>query len=175
MLNERTIELDLSNSKRTVEGLVLGGLTDEGFERFIDTLTNCLSAPHDFQVLELHFSGNKLTVKSLPALAKVIELGSDCLRDLDLSNNELKVQTKEEMKIWEGFLRSFERCAMLKRLKLGGNPLGSFGLEILAKVYIESPFEVEVSELRKITSISWWPKAIVLTFLHSEMRRATPA
>lgn len=149
VLNDPTIELDLSNSKRTEEGLVLGGLTDEGFERFIDTLTDSFSPPHDFQVLELHFPGNKVTVKSLPALAKVVELGADCLRDLDLSNNELKVETKEEMKVWEGFLKSFERCSMLKRLNLGGNPLGSFGLELLAKIYIESPLEVEVSEIGK--------------------------
>lgn len=63
MLNDPTIELDLSNNKGTEEGLVLGGLTDEGFEKFIDTLTDCLSPPHDFRVLELHFSGNKLTAK----------------------------------------------------------------------------------------------------------------
>lgn len=146
VLNYGTIQLDLSNSKRTDEGLVLGGLTDEGFDMFIDTLTDCLSPPYDFHVLELHFGRNKLTVKSLPALARVVELGSDCLRDLDLSNNELKIETKEEMEIWEGFLKSFGQCSMLKRLNLGGNPLGPFGQEILAKVYIQSPLIVEVSD-----------------------------
>lgn len=79
----------------------------------------------------------------------MIELGSGYLRDLGLSNNELKVETKEEMKIWEGFLKSFERCSMMKRLNLGGSPLGSFGLELLAKVYIEGPLEVEVRETHK--------------------------
>lgn len=143
--NDPAIAIDLSNSKRTDEGLVLGGLADAGFEMFIDALTDCLSPPHNFQVLDLHLSGNKLTVKSLSGLARVIELGSDCLRDLDLSENEIKVETKEEMGMWESFLKSFERCSMLKRLNLGGNPLGSFGLELLAKNYIECPLVVEVS------------------------------
>lgn len=145
VLNDPTIQIALYNNKRTVEGLVLGGLMDEGFEMFIDTLTDCLRPPHDFKVLKLHFSGNKLTVKSLRALSRVIELGSDCLSDLVLSKNEFKVETREEMGMWERFLGSFERCSMLKRLSLGGNPLGSFGLETLAMVYIQSPLVVEVS------------------------------
>lgn len=165
------MEIHLSNNKRADQGLVVGGLADEGFEKFIQTLSDCLKSPNSFQLLELHLTCNKLTVKSLPALAKVIELSADYLRDLDLSNNEFRVEAKEEMESWENFLKSFETCSMLKRLNLGGNPLGSFGMEILAKTYIQSPLVVEVSALR----LSFSARAMILTYLHRETRTETPA
>lgn len=62
VLHDPTIEINLSNSKRTEEGTVLGGLTDKGVEAFIEALIECLKSPHGFQLLELNLAGNKLTV-----------------------------------------------------------------------------------------------------------------
>lgn len=86
-------------------------------------------------------------IDSLFALVKVIKLSSNSLRDLDLSHNKIKVETPNERNLWERFLKSIAGCAMLKRVNFGGNPLGSFGVELLAKAYIQSPAIVEVKSL----------------------------
>lgn len=139
-----TIEIDLSKNRRR-DGVATDALTDKGFKAFVDTLLKCLKFPHEFQLLELRLSHNELTVGSLPALTKVIKLSTDSLRDLDLSYNAIEVGGPKEGKVWEDFLKTFERSAMLKRVNFSGNPLGSFGMELLARTYMQSPFEVMVS------------------------------
>lgn len=84
---------------------------------------------------ELCLSNNGLSVLALQALTPVITLASCDLRDLDLSANNITVNTEAEVAVWESFLISFKSCCVLRRLDLSGNALGSRALEVLARVY----------------------------------------
>jgi Leucine-rich repeat (LRR) protein len=90
---------------------------------------------------ELHLQGNKLTVQSLPKLGDVIASSAGDLRELDISRNDIRIVTEEEKAIWKSFLSSFKNCYMLKKLDLAGNPIGTLGLEILARSYIKSDLD----------------------------------
>ena len=57
------------------------------------------------------------------------------LKDLDLSRNEIRVDTDSDALAWERFLSAFENCTTLRRLDLSGNPLGPRGLEIFMRAY----------------------------------------
>jgi Leucine-rich repeat (LRR) protein len=122
-------------------------LTDEGFAQFIDDLIECIwyrdeAHPAGLaKVTEVHLQGNNLTIYSLPKLGEVIAKSPGDLRELDLSNNNIRVVTAEEKAIWKSFLCCFKNCYVLMKLDLSGNPLGVAGLEILASVYIKSDLE----------------------------------
>jgi Leucine-rich repeat (LRR) protein len=92
-------------------------------------------------VTELHLQKNELTAQSLARLGEVIALSAGDLRELDLSQNDIRVKTPEEQMMWRDFLLSFKNCYMLKKLDLGSNPLGPAGVEILARVYIKSDLD----------------------------------
>ncbi|KAL4994991.1 hypothetical protein BDV10DRAFT_188539 [Aspergillus recurvatus] len=132
-----TLEIDLTGKC----------LTDEGFAQFIDDLIKCIryrDEAHSVglaKVTEFHLQGNNLTVYSLAKLGEVIVNNPGDLRELDLSNNDIRVVTVEEKLIWKSFLCSFKNCYVLMKLDLSGNPLGVAGLEILASVYIKSDLE----------------------------------
>ncbi|KAL4881934.1 hypothetical protein BJY04DRAFT_217636 [Aspergillus karnatakaensis] len=119
-------------------------LTDAGFAEFIDDLLTCIrfrdeSHPVGLaKVTEFHLQGNNLTVHSLAKLGEVVALSSGDLRELDLSQNDIRVETAEEKAIWKEFLTAFKNCYVLCKLDLSGNPIGRAGLEILARVYIKS-------------------------------------
>lgn len=120
-------------------------LTDAGFAEVIDTLLECLQTrdeeyPQSIgNLVELHLKGNDLTTESLPKLGQAVMLSSHYLRDLDLSDNNIQIASAAEKEAWRVFLGSFQHCYMLKRLNLSGNPLGTAGLEILAKIYLGNP------------------------------------
>lgn len=78
---------------------------------------------------------------SLAKLGEVVALAKADLQELDISNNEIEVNTPEQKRIWFDFLSSFKDCFMLKKFDLGGNPLGPAGMEILARVYIKSDLD----------------------------------
>ncbi|KAL4972548.1 hypothetical protein BDW66DRAFT_154647 [Aspergillus desertorum] len=132
-----TLEIDLTGK----------GLTDEGFAQFIDDLIECIRYRDEMhpvglaRVTEFHLQGNNLTVYSLPKLGEVIANNPGDLRELDLSNNGIRVASTEEKIIWKAFLCSFKNCYVLMKLDLSGNPLGVAGLEILASIYIKSDLE----------------------------------
>ncbi|KAI9932695.1 hypothetical protein MW887_008944 [Aspergillus wentii] len=132
-----TLEIDLTAK----------GLTDDGFSQFIDDLIDCIKyrdAEHPegaAKLAEFHLQGNQLSVQSLPKLAEVIALSAGELRELDLSKNSIEITTPEQKLIWQQFLESFGNCYMLKKLDLGSNPLGSGGMEIFARVYIQSDLD----------------------------------
>ncbi|PWY88401.1 hypothetical protein BO70DRAFT_286582, partial [Aspergillus heteromorphus CBS 117.55] len=119
-------------------------LTDEGFAQFIDDLLGCLKFRDDehpmglARVAEFHLQGNELTIASLPKLGEVIALSAGDIRELDISNNNIRVRTPADIEIWVAFLKSFEDCFVLKKLDLGSNPLGRMGVEHLARVYLKS-------------------------------------
>lgn len=84
----------------------------------------------------------------------MIELSAGSLSELDLSNNLIQVETDKQKRIWERFLDPFKKSTMLKKLHLGGNPLGTFGMEILAKRYVRNPLVYAVGYSHIIGLIS---------------------
>ncbi|KAL4779305.1 hypothetical protein BJX76DRAFT_351904 [Aspergillus varians] len=132
-----TLEIDLTGKC----------LTDEGFAQFIDDLIKCIRYRDEdhpvglAKVTEFHLQGNKLTVHSLAKIGDVIANSPGDLRELDLSQNDIQVSSPEEKVIWKAFLGSFRNCYMLKKLDLSENPIGTAGLEILARIYIKSDLE----------------------------------
>ncbi|KAF7115780.1 hypothetical protein CNMCM5793_003420 [Aspergillus hiratsukae] len=131
------VEIDVSGKE----------LTDEGFAEFIDDLIACMKHRDEehpegsAKVIELHLQGNQLTVVSLRKLSEVIKLSIADLRELDISHNNFAVSTAEEQEIWYDFLDSFKNCFLLKKLDLGNNPLGQKGIEVLARVYMQSDLD----------------------------------
>ncbi|PYH94724.1 leucine rich repeat protein [Aspergillus ellipticus CBS 707.79] len=119
-------------------------LTDNGFALFVDDLIGCIKFKDDehpmglARVTEFHLQGNQLTIACLPKLGEVIALSAGDIRELDISNNEIRIRTPEDIKIWVAFLNSFEDCFVLKKLDLGNNPLGRMGVEHLARIYLKS-------------------------------------
>lgn len=118
-------------------------LTHEGFKVVADALARSIQHNEDrgpvVRLEELCLRDNKLHAGSLRALAGVIRLAAHDLRDLDLSDNDVSITTREECDAWETFLKSFARCCMLRRLDLSGNPLGPKAFEILTRVYSQEP------------------------------------
>ena len=84
---------------------------------------------------ELCLKDNGLTVHALRSLAAAVKLAAEDLRDLDLSNNLISVQSPEEAQSWAEFLESLGNCCVLRRLDLSGNALGPKGFEIMAKTF----------------------------------------
>lgn len=82
---------------------------------------------------ECHLQGNALALETLSSLTEVIELAALDLRILNLRSNELKVESDEDVRIWEHFLEAVSRCTCLQRLDLGDNPLGDLAMECFAK------------------------------------------
>ena len=78
---------------------------------------------------------NRLSATSLQALSSIIRLASNDLRDLDLSENNIIVDTESEVAIWEDFLTSFKNCYLLRRIDFSGNALGSRAFEVMTRVY----------------------------------------
>lgn len=93
------------------------------------------------KLTEFLVNGNELTTVSLPRIAEVVALSAGDLREFNISMNNIQVNTPEEKGMWQMFLESFSNCYMLKKLDLGDNRLGTAGMEILAKVYIQSDLD----------------------------------
>ena len=92
---------------------------------------------------ELCLRDNKITAESLRMLGRVIKLAAGDLRDLDLSNNLIAIDTNEEASAWEAFLNSFAECCVLRRIDFSCNALGPKAFEILARVYAgEEPVDL---------------------------------
>ncbi|OJJ49131.1 hypothetical protein ASPZODRAFT_1402536 [Penicilliopsis zonata CBS 506.65] len=122
-------------------------LTDEGFQQFINDLLECLYYRDEehpegaAKLTELHLPFNRLSIASVALLAEVIVLCAGDLRELDLSNNRIEVASETDKRVWQAFLESFKECYMLKKIDLGHNPLGLAGVEILARVYMQSDLD----------------------------------
>lgn len=84
---------------------------------------------------ELCLTNNRLSATSLQALSSIIRLASYDLRDLDLSENNITIETETEVAIWEDFLTSFENCCLLRRIDISGNTLGPRAFEVMTRVY----------------------------------------
>lgn len=114
-------------------------LTDAGFAEIAAALSTLdYYEVEDGKVVRLQallLAGNELTAGSLPALTRIIRDSAAELRDLDLSDNAIGVSCVQDALAWEEFLGSFRGCSVLRWLDLGGNALGSWAFEILARVY----------------------------------------
>ncbi|GKZ80726.1 hypothetical protein AnigIFM56816_004953 [Aspergillus niger] len=145
-LRDPVLEIDVTGKE----------LTDEGFKQFIDILIECIKYKHAGHsksialVTELHLQGNQLTVESLAKLAEVVTLSEGDLRELDLSKNQLHIETAQDVEKWEAFLKAFKHCCLLKKLDLSGNPLGCLGLEHFARVYLKSDLDWLPSDAKDI-------------------------
>ena len=124
-----TIELDVSGK----------GLTDEGFSEVVSALVETLNYTSDrgrvVRLEELCLTSNRLSATSLRALSPIIRMASNDLRDLDISENNITIDTEVEVAIWEDFLTSFENCCLLRRIDLSRNTLGPRAFEVMTRVY----------------------------------------
>lgn len=122
-------------------------MTDEGFDQFIGALIECIKFRDEdhpdgaVKLTDFVLQGNELSVKSLSKLAEVVALSAGDLRELDISKNNIRIVSPEEKAVWQAFLESFRHCYMLKKLDLGSNALGIAGMEILARIYIQSDLD----------------------------------
>lgn len=126
-------------------------LTSEGFAEVAVALVDSIKYEglqgKIVRLEELCLRDNKLDATSLQSLSAVIQLACDDLRDLDLSGNNITINTLVEVAAWEGFLVSFSKCCVLRRLDFSGNCLGPKAFEILAKVYAnEAPVDLVFSD-----------------------------
>ena len=114
-------------------------MTDEGFAEVASALVQSLSYDGDrgrvVRLEELCLTNNRLSATSLQALSPIIRLASNDLRDLDLSGNNITIDTETEVTIWENFLTSFKNCCLLRRIDFSGNTLGSRAFEVMTRVY----------------------------------------
>jgi hypothetical protein len=125
-------------------------LTDDGLKTVTEALRT-VYAHNEGQLIrleELCLRGNDITARSLAELGRVVALATIDLRDLDLSNNKITIETREDAVAWQAFLRDFAQCCVLRRIDLSGNVLGPKAFEILGKVYIREPAASELSSRR---------------------------
>lgn len=114
-------------------------LGDEGVCALADGLEIALRSGDNLASLaleDLNLSGNGITTVSLARLAPVLRLAKFDLKTINLSGNEIKVESDLEAEQWELFLLAFRDCMKLRRLDLSGNTqLGSRALEVFARVH----------------------------------------
>ncbi|KAI9666841.1 MAG: hypothetical protein M1829_005644 [Trizodia sp. TS-e1964] len=130
-LRDPSLELNLSGKL----------LTDQGLTKVLSGLEQAITyqTEHGVKIIrleELSLSGNELTVAALSGISSIISLTAKDFKDLDLSNNKITVQTKEDVVCWENFLMSFKTCSSIRRLDFSGNALGPKAFEVLARVYV---------------------------------------
>ena len=140
-IRDPVVELDITGKS----------LTNEGFAEIAAALVTSIEYTGEHGRLvkleELCLRDNKLDIFSLPSLGHVITLSAQDLRDLDLSNNLIEVNTDEEAQVFENFLRCFADCCVLRRLDISGNALGPKAFEVLTRVYgQEEPVDIVAIE-----------------------------
>ena len=142
-------------------------MTDEGFAEVASALVESLSYEGDqgrvVRLEELCLMNNRLSATSLQVLSPIIRLASNDLRDLDLSENNITINTEAEAAIWEDFLTSFKHCCLLRKIDLSHNALGPRAFEVMTRVYakqeavdlvLPTDFEqVQINERRTSTDI----------------------
>ena len=115
-------------------------LGDDGVCALADGLEIALKSGTDVASLaleDLNLSGNGITTISLARLAPIIELAKYDLKTLNVSGNNIKVESDEEAQQWEAFLRAFKDCLKLRRLDLSSNgELGVRAMEVLARMHV---------------------------------------
>ncbi|KAK3724809.1 hypothetical protein LTR37_000857 [Vermiconidia calcicola] len=91
---------------------------------------------------DLNISGNGITTASLARLALIVSQAKYNLKTVNLTNNNIRVETDEQAQQWQAFLRAFEGCLRLRRLDLSSNPLGPRAFEVFARAHVlERPID----------------------------------
>ena len=128
-LRDPSIDLDVSGK----------ALTDEGLKEVAEALIKSIMYEDGkgkvVKLEEACMKGNNITAKSLRRLGRVVASAAYDLRDLDLSNNSIIINTQEDAAAWEDFLLSFTKNCVLRRVDFSGNTLGPKAFELLAKVF----------------------------------------
>lgn len=128
-IRDPIVELDVSGRR----------LTSEGLSEFAPALLKSMEHSNEngkiVRLEELCLRDCQIDCRSLLHLARIISLAAYDLRDLDLSENQIKVTTHEEVAAWGTFLNAFCNCCVLRRIDLSGNLLGPRAFEVLARVY----------------------------------------
>lgn len=118
-------------------------LGEEGFREAGDALIKALQYDGEqrrvLYLEELCLKSNKLNASCLPALADIVRLAAYDLRDLDLSENDFTITSRQDADAWQDILESFGQCCMLRRVDFSGNALGPKAFEVLARVYSREP------------------------------------
>ena len=114
-------------------------MTDEGVAAFAVVLNEILQSKGGATRAQLQFlrlKSNCLTTKALASLAPCIEAAADQLVEVDLSCNNIKVDTEASHAEFKAFFRSFRPCTALRRLVLSSNDLSATrAFEIIAQEY----------------------------------------
>lgn len=77
-------------------------LTDDRFAAFVDNLIDCIQYRGEehpngiIRLTKLVVKGNALTVASVKKLGHVVALSSDCLTQLNISDNRISVASMEQ-------------------------------------------------------------------------------
>ncbi len=126
-------------------------MTSEGLLEFAPALLKSMEYNNEngktVRLEELCLRDCQIDSRSLLHLARIISLAAYDLRDLDLSENQIKVTTHEEVAAWGAFLNAFSNCCVLRRIDLSGNLLGPRAFEVLARVYSnEDPVDLLLSD-----------------------------
>ena len=134
-LRDPIVELDFSSKS----------LDDTCFDSIANALATTILSRGELgrttTLEELCLNHNKLGVKALEPLGRIIRLSRCDLRDLDISYNAISIVSDEDAEIFQDFLRSFSDCCMLRRIDFSGNDLSPKAFEILARVYGEQSVE----------------------------------
>jgi hypothetical protein len=149
------LELNLSGKK----------LTDEGLAALADGLREVLLSTqpgNEIRLHELSLSRTALSVRSLREIADIINLSANHIRDIDLSDNNIQIESPQDEADWEEFLRSFRRCSVMKRLLLSSNRLDKpAAFEILARVYSQHPsMDFSVNQCEHNATGEWDTQAL---------------
>lgn len=128
------LELDLENKSQD----------DDCIKTFVPALQDALKdrryliAP--LRLEELSLRNNSITAVSLSHLTSIIGAARYDLRDVDISQNKIGIQTKEDADAFARFLRAFSGCERMRRLDLSGNDFsGPLAMETMLKVYSQQP------------------------------------
>ncbi|KAJ8612478.1 hypothetical protein MRB53_037407 [Persea americana] len=125
-------------------------LTDDGIEAVASALTDILNSHdtdsgHPAQLSSLNLARNGLTAKSLAYLAPAVRF-ADRWELLDLSENMIKVETREELECWETFLNGLA-SAGIKKLSLSSNFFASRAVEVFTRTFLSQYRAIDWSTL----------------------------
>lgn len=126
-------------------------MTSDGLLEFAPALLKSMEHSNEngktVRLEELCLRDCQIDSRSLLHLARIISLAAYDLRDLDLSENQIKVTSHEEVAAWGAFLNAFSNCCVLRRIDLSGNLLGPRAFEVLARVYAnDDPVDLVLSD-----------------------------
>ncbi|ORY83213.1 hypothetical protein BCR37DRAFT_387065 [Protomyces lactucae-debilis] len=102
---------------------------------------------------ELELADNGVPTTSLFSLALVVRASAHDLHHLNLSHNQLIVETEQDLCAWRAFVAALATCSALQSIDLSDNPLGDEAIEVLARYYCrQSNAEMTVASLAIATS-----------------------